>query len=197
MGADLGYQARITTTHLKPRHLHLIGEAEHLRPRQGRSGSQPCRLHITHGPAWPEARQRTARKPVSAEVLRPASSRRNNWSPARRGCSARCWLICRAAGQSQRSPSCRLTQHFLDRHKHFVGLIQAGLGKNALGLPPLAHAPRALPGWVGGLYGLWMAYDMSLHTFERLSCSHDSTRTHRRKHCQIAHATESQTQLYT
>ena len=26
-----------------------------------------------------------------------------------------------------------------------------------------------------------MAYDMSLHTFERLSCSHDSTRTHGRK----------------
>ena len=71
--------------------------------------------------------------------------------------------------------------------------LQAVLGKNALGLPSLAYAPRALPGWVGGLYGLWMAYDMSLHTFERLSCSHDSTRTHRRKHCQIAQATESQT----
>ena len=61
--------------------------------------------------------------------------------------------------------------------------LQAVLGKNGLGLLSLAYAPRALPGWVGGLDGLWMAYDMSLHTFERLSCSHDSTRTHRRKHC--------------
>ena len=35
-------------------------------------------------------------------------------------------------------------------------LLQAELGKvskNALGLPPLAYAPRALPGWVGGLGG--------------------------------------------
>lgn len=33
------------------------------------------------------------------------------------------------------------------------GVIQAGLCKNALGLTTLAYAPRALPGWVGGLDG--------------------------------------------
>ena len=37
------------------------------------------------------------------------------------------------------------------------------LRKNGLGLPSLAYAPCALPGWVGGLVGSWMAYDMSLH----------------------------------
>ena len=32
-------------------------------------------------------------------------------------------------------------------------LVQAVLGKNGLGLPSLAYAPCALPGWVGGLDG--------------------------------------------
>ena len=59
--------------------------------------------------------------------------------------------------------------------------LLAFLAKNALGLPSLGHAPSALPGRVGGS-GRWrMTYDMSLHTFERPSCSHNSTRTHRRK----------------
>ena len=38
-----------------------------------------------------------------------------------------------------------------------------------------------------------MTYDMSLHTFERLSCSQGSTRTHRRKPSQRAQAAESLT----
>ena len=36
-----------------------------------------------------------------------------------------------------------------------------------------------------------MTYDMSLHTFERPSCSHNSTRKHRRKPSQRAQAAES------
>ena len=38
-----------------------------------------------------------------------------------------------------------------------------------------------------------MTYDTSLHTFERLSCSQNSTRTHRRKPSQRAQAAESPT----
>ena len=38
-----------------------------------------------------------------------------------------------------------------------------------------------------------MTYDMSLHTFERPSCSHNSTRKHRRKPSQRAQAAESPT----
>ena len=41
-----------------------------------------------------------------------------------------------------------------------------------------------------------MTYDMSLHTFERLSCSQGSTRTHRRKPSQRAQAAESPTPPY-
>ena len=74
--------------------------------------------------------------------------------------------------------------------------LLAFLAKNALGLPSLGHAPSALPGMVGGS-GRWqMTYDMSLHTFERPSCSQGSTRTHRRKPFQRARAAESPTPPY-
>ena len=74
--------------------------------------------------------------------------------------------------------------------------VLAFLPKNALGLPSLGHAPSALPGRVGGS-GRWqMTYDMSLHTFERPSCSHCGTRTHRTKPSQRARAAESPTPPY-